>query len=191
MDQEAQREQDAENGKGKAGEIPMEENRGRKSTIDEMTDEEFIDWYLHGGREIRTPGEETGAGPEPDREAGVGEKSGNLLSRAVRQLIRRVQWSRGAFVILEPSGGKRKCRTVCTMESMAYSRQDGRKYLIYADGTRDAGGNVRLFVSGYDPRSPKGRRLIPIEDPEEKAHMEGIVEDMKEELGSELNGLPF
>ena len=88
------------------------------------------------------------------------------------------------FPVLRDDGTSVTCDVLFTFDS----EETGKSYVVYTDNTRDAGGNIQVFASVYDPTG-ENLRLMPVETEQEWVIIETILNNLQNQIMAKANGV--
>lgn len=79
-----------------------------------------------------------------------------------------------SFTLMGQDGKKIRCDLLFTFEC----DENGKKYMVYTDNSRDEEGNLQLFASTFEEEDGQFR-LMPVETEKEWKRLEIILEELR------------
>lgn len=87
------------------------------------------------------------------------------------------------FKVIDDQGKEIECEVLFTFES----DETKKNYIVYTDNTQDDEGNTKVYASIYTPNE-EDLKLTPIETEKEWKIIETILNELQEEVKSNMGG---
>ena len=89
---------------------------------------------------------------------------------------------KSTFKVINEQGQEIECDILFTFDS----EETKKSYIVYTDNSKDAGGNVQVFASIYDPNQ-ESSKLDPITTEQEWKIIETILNTLQEEIKKKVD----